>query len=110
MAGQGFRRNPLDRGGETVREIRYDGEFRVRTDDAVFSSKFRDLVAGIGKGKQARIPSQFQGWIGRNLFHSSDLLHIHPEVRQKHVCIVSGGQSGSRGAVAPSLCTKRTAA
>ncbi|BAB52290.1 lysine; N6-hydroxylase [Mesorhizobium japonicum MAFF 303099] len=86
-----FRRNPLVRGGETVREIRYDGEFRVRTDDAVLSA--RDLVVGIGK--QAWIPPQFQGWIGRNLFHSSDLLHIHPEVRQKHVCVVGGGQSGA---------------
>ncbi|MDX8480090.1 SidA/IucD/PvdA family monooxygenase [Mesorhizobium sp. VK24D] len=86
-----FRRNPLVRGGETVREIRYDGEFRVRTDDAVLTA--RDLVVGIGK--QARIPSQFQGWTGPNLFHSSDLLHIHPELRQKHVCVVGGGQSGA---------------
>nr|WP_246207865.1 lysine N(6)-hydroxylase/L-ornithine N(5)-oxygenase family protein [Bradyrhizobium rifense] len=86
-----FRRNPLVRGGETVREIRYDGEFRVRTDDAVLSA--RDLVVGIGK--QAQIPPQFRGWIGRNLFHSSELLHIHPEVHKKHVYVVGGGQSGA---------------
>ncbi|ESY12549.1 MULTISPECIES: SidA/IucD/PvdA family monooxygenase [unclassified Mesorhizobium] len=86
-----FHRNPLVRGGETVRETRFDGEFRVRTDKAVLGA--RDVVVGIGK--QAQIPPQFQGWTGRNLFHSSVLLHIHPEVRRKHVCVVGGGQSGA---------------
>ncbi|MER8779369.1 SidA/IucD/PvdA family monooxygenase, partial [Mesorhizobium sp. M0977] len=86
-----FHRNPLVRGGETVREIRFDGEFRVHTDDAVLGA--RNVVVGIGK--QAHIPPQFQGWTGRNLFHSSELLHIHPEVRRKHVCVVGGGQSGA---------------
>ncbi|MET2831096.1 lysine N(6)-hydroxylase/L-ornithine N(5)-oxygenase family protein [Mesorhizobium shangrilense] len=86
-----FHRNPLVRGGETVREIRFDGEFRVRTDNAVLGT--RNVVVGIGK--QAQIPTQFQGWTGRNLFHSSVLLHIHPEVRKKHVCVVGGGQSGA---------------
>lgn len=86
-----FHRNPLVRGGETVHEIRFDGEFRVRTDNAVLGA--RNVVVGIGK--QAQIPPQFQGWTGRNLFHSSVLLHIHPEVRRKHVCVVGGGQSGA---------------
>ncbi|TIU82441.1 MAG: lysine N6-hydroxylase, partial [Mesorhizobium sp.] len=76
-----FHRNPLVRGGETVREIRFDGEFRVRTDKAVLGA--RNLVVGIGK--QAHIPPQFQGWAGRNLFHSSQMLHIHPEVHNSHV-------------------------
>lgn len=86
-----FHRNPLVRGGETVREIRYDGEFRVRTDNAVLCA--RNVVVGIGK--QAQIPPQFQGWTGRNLFHASVLLHIQPEVGKKHVCVVGGGQSGA---------------
>ncbi|TIO14339.1 MAG: lysine N6-hydroxylase [Mesorhizobium sp.] len=86
-----FHRNPLVRGGEAVREIRFDGEFRVHTDNAVLGS--RNVVVGIGK--QAHIPPQFQGWTGRNLFHSSELLHIHPEVHKKHVCVVGGGQSGA---------------
>ncbi|WP_287230645.1 lysine N(6)-hydroxylase/L-ornithine N(5)-oxygenase family protein [Mesorhizobium sp.] len=86
-----FQRNPLVRGGETVREIRFDGEFQVRTDNAVLGA--RNVVVGIGK--QAHIPPQFQGWTGRNLFHSSDLLHIHPEVHNKQVCVVGGGQSGA---------------
>ncbi|MFK0692605.1 lysine N(6)-hydroxylase/L-ornithine N(5)-oxygenase family protein [Mesorhizobium sp. IMUNJ 23033] len=86
-----LQKNPLVRGGETVREIRYDGEFRVRTDNAVLGA--RNVVVGIGK--RAHIPPQFQGWTGRNLFHSSILLHIHPEVRKKHVCVVGAGQSGA---------------
>ncbi|QND69337.1 lysine N(6)-hydroxylase/L-ornithine N(5)-oxygenase family protein (plasmid) [Mesorhizobium loti] len=86
-----FQKNPLVRGGETVREIRFDGEFQVRTDDAVLGA--RNVVVGIGK--QAQIPPQFQGWTGANLFHSSDVLHIHPEVRKKDVCVVGGGQSGA---------------
>ncbi|PBB58195.1 MULTISPECIES: SidA/IucD/PvdA family monooxygenase [Mesorhizobium] len=86
-----FHRNPLVRGGETVREIRFDGAFRVRTDNAVLGA--RNVVVGIGK--QAHIPPQFQGWTGRNLFHSSELLHIHPEVHNSHVCVVGGGQSGA---------------
>ena len=101
-----FHRNPLVRGGETVREIRFCGEFRVWTDDAVLGA--RDLVVGIGK--RARIPSQFQGWTGRNLFHSSDLLHIHPEVWKKDVCVVWWRPVGSRGAVAPCRPAKRAAA
>nr|WP_245485594.1 SidA/IucD/PvdA family monooxygenase [Mesorhizobium sp. M5C.F.Ca.IN.020.29.1.1] len=68
----------------------------MRTDDAVLSA--RDLVIGIGK--QARIPSQFQSWIGRNLFHSSDLLHNHPEVRQSMFASL-WRPVRSRGAVAP---------
>ncbi|CCV09299.1 putative AMINO-ACID MONOOXYGENASE PROTEIN [Mesorhizobium metallidurans STM 2683] len=86
-----FHRNPLVRGGETVREIRFDGEFRVRTDNAVLGA--RNVVVGIGR--QPRIPPQFQGWTERNLFHSSEILHIHPEVHKKHVCVVGGGQSGA---------------
>lgn len=86
-----FHRNPLVRGGETVHEIRFDGEFRVRTENAVHGA--RNLVVGIGK--QARIPPQFEGWTGRNLFHSSVVLHIDPDVRRKHVCVVGGGQSGA---------------
>ncbi|WP_245451947.1 lysine N(6)-hydroxylase/L-ornithine N(5)-oxygenase family protein [Mesorhizobium waimense] len=86
-----FHRNPLVHGGETAREICFEGEFRVRTDNAVLGA--RDVVVGIGK--QAQIPPQFQGWTGRNLFHSSALLDIHPEVRKKHVCVVGGGQSGA---------------
>jgi lysine N6-hydroxylase len=86
-----FHRNPLVSGGETVREICFDGDFRVRTDNGILGTK--NVVVGIGK--QAQIPTQFQGWTGRNLFHSSILLHIHPEVRKKHVCVVGGGQSGA---------------
>ncbi|CAH2394331.1 lysine N(6)-hydroxylase/L-ornithine N(5)-oxygenase family protein [Mesorhizobium ventifaucium] len=86
-----FHRNPLVRGGETVREIRFDGEFRVRTDNAVLGA--RNVVVGIGK--QAQIPPQFQGWTGPNLFHSSEILHINPQVHKKHVCVVGGGQSGA---------------
>ncbi|ADV14832.1 lysine/ornithine N-monooxygenase [Mesorhizobium australicum WSM2073] len=86
-----FHRNPLVCGGETVREIRFEGEFRVWTDDAVRGA--RDLV--IGTGKQPRIPSQFRGWTGRNLFHLSDLPRIHPEVWKKDVCVVGGGQLGA---------------
>ncbi|WP_284283372.1 lysine N(6)-hydroxylase/L-ornithine N(5)-oxygenase family protein [Mesorhizobium amorphae] len=86
-----FHRNPLVRGGETVHEIRFDGEFRVRTEKAVLGA--RNLVVGVGK--QARIPPQFEGWIGRNLFHSSVVLQIDPDVGRKHVCLVGGGQSGA---------------
>ncbi|MGX7877075.1 lysine N(6)-hydroxylase/L-ornithine N(5)-oxygenase family protein [Mesorhizobium sp. ORM6] len=86
-----FHRNPLVRGGEAVREIRFDGEFRVRTENAVLGA--RNVVVGIGR--QPRIPPEFQGWTGRNLFHSSELLHINPEVHKKHVCVVGGGQSGA---------------
>ncbi|TIP57176.1 MAG: lysine N6-hydroxylase [Mesorhizobium sp.] len=86
-----FQKNPLVRGGEAVREIRFEGEFRVRTDNAVLDA--RNLVIDIGK--QAQIPPQFHGWTGPNLFHSSDLAHIHPEVHKKHVCVVGGGQSGA---------------
>ncbi|MEV8644043.1 SidA/IucD/PvdA family monooxygenase [Mesorhizobium ciceri] len=86
-----FQRNPLVRGGQTVREIRFDGEFRVRTDNAALGA--RNVVIGIGK--QAKVPPQFKGWTGRNLFHSSELLHIQPEVHKKRVCVVGGGQSGA---------------
>ncbi|MCZ4093715.1 SidA/IucD/PvdA family monooxygenase [Sinorhizobium psoraleae] len=76
----------------TVREIRFDASFGVRTDNAVLGA--RNVVVGIGK--QAQIPPQFQGWIGRNLFHLSVLLHIRPDVRKKHVCVIGGGSREPR--------------
>ena len=77
--------------GEEVRDISFDGVFRIVTSD-------RTILAyniALGLGQSPRVPETARDKIGPSQFHSSEFLTRAASLAGKHVTVVGGGQSGA---------------
>jgi lysine N6-hydroxylase len=77
--------------GQEVREVSYDGLFRIRTDDR--SWRTRNIVLGVGKSPT--IPEAFRSIRDASVFHSADYRENGHRCKGRRVCVVGGGQSGA---------------
>ncbi|WP_268408205.1 lysine N(6)-hydroxylase/L-ornithine N(5)-oxygenase family protein [Alteromonas sp. a30] len=75
-----------------IEDIQYDkGQFVVIHEGQEYLS--RHLV--IGTGIQPMIPTCAKPFIGSNCFHAGEMATIQPNLTNKRVAIVGGGQSGA---------------
>ncbi|UED86556.1 lysine N(6)-hydroxylase/L-ornithine N(5)-oxygenase family protein [Streptomyces profundus] len=77
--------------GENVREIDFDGVFRIRTDRRTVTGD--NLVVGVGN--RPWVPEYAVPHLGATNFHVSEFLQHTPGTGGKRVVVVGGGQSGA---------------
>lgn len=75
-----------------VEEVYFEGDrFVVRSGAQRFYS--RHLV--MGTGMQPYLPGCAEPFVGSSCFHASKLVLQHPDLRNKRVAIIGGGQTGA---------------
>ncbi|MGP3948148.1 lysine N(6)-hydroxylase/L-ornithine N(5)-oxygenase family protein [Streptomyces sp. 7N604] len=77
--------------GEEVREIGFDGVFRVRTDRRTVTAD--NVVLGIGS--RPFVPPQGRDWLGPTQYHVSEFMEKARDLGGKRIVVIGGGQSGA---------------
>mmetsp|Transcript_18551 Transcript_18551/g.30562 ORF Transcript_18551/g.30562 Transcript_18551/m.30562 type:complete len:444 (+) Transcript_18551:115-1446(+) len=86
-----FRKNTLVRPGHGVTSVKFDGDLIVGTEHDAFSSR----SISIGVGRVPALPDCLDRLDGPNMVHSSGYMDTMPDVKDKTICVVGGGQSGA---------------
>lgn len=75
-----------------IREVSFEeGSFVLRSDKE--KVKARNLC--LGTGKVPCIPDCARAMVGRHCFHASELMTRQPDLRNKKVAVIGGGQTGA---------------
>ncbi|HEX3479335.1 MAG TPA: SidA/IucD/PvdA family monooxygenase [Kofleriaceae bacterium] len=86
-------RIPSVRFGHRVTSVDHDGHSFIVRSARRPAVRSRNLVVGVGR--EPYVPEAAHAALGTNLFHASEFLRRDPELAERSVVVIGGGQTGA---------------